>query len=232
MVDYQQAPQAVPQPPQQQPPQYAPPTYAAPPQPYPPQPYPQQPYAQPPQQPYPPQSYAPPPEAPLPAVAPAKAPLPGWAIALLVAGVLGLGGYIVVDKIAPSMRGGNQEPAAEEPLAKSATPGRQAAPAGADDQTKYLQITGLRITETNRKPQISLVVVNHASAQLVDVDATVLVHTTKDAPGAEPLAKLQLKLANIGANEVRDVTMPFPTKLRAYELPDWQFLTAELAPIK
>jgi hypothetical protein len=112
----------------------------------------------------------------------------------------------------------NEAPASAAPAAISA-----------DDTLKHLEVTGLRISEVNRKPHISMVVVNHASAELTDINANVLVRTTKDRAGAPALAKLQLKLSSIGANDVKEVSMPFPTTLRAYELPDWQFLRAEVS---
>ena len=74
-------------------------------------------------------------------------------------------------------------PAADAPQVKHIK--AVAAPA-APDATRYLQITGLRITEVNHKPQISMVVVNHAAAELVDVKANVLIHTTKDGADATP----------------------------------------------
>jgi hypothetical protein len=185
----------------------------------------------------------PPPVAPAPQMAerPRTAPAqrvepragtPGWVIALLVSGLLGLGGYILIDKGLPWWRGRNDASSAaiEAPIAVAET--TPAAAASSAGNAKYLQVTGLRLFETGRKPQISMVVVNHAAAELVDVNATVLIRTSKDAPDSAPLAKLQLKLGSIGGNEVRDVTMPFPTKLRAYELPDWQFLTAEVVSEK
>jgi hypothetical protein len=146
----------------------------------------------------------------------------------LVGGVLVLGGYLLITKGLPLWRGEAGESAAAETSDTSAAAASSGAGKASGD-LKYLEVTGLRLTEEGKKPQISMIVVNHASAELTDVKATVLIHTTKDKPGDAPLAKLELKLNSIEPNDVRDIKMPFPTKLRAYELPDWQFLRAEIA---
>jgi hypothetical protein len=164
---------------------------------------------------------------------------PGWLIALMVGGLLILGGYVLVDTVLPWWRtrsaaaaefgnitsGAPSATTAAEPAAPEAP-----APRPKTDIVKYLQVTGLRIQETKGKPKISMVVVNHADAELAQLKANVLIRTTRDRAGAPPLAQLQLKLDTLGPNEVRDITMEFPTKLRAYELPDWSFLTAEVVP--
>ena len=41
-----------------------------------------------------------------------------------------------------------------------------------------------------------------------------------------PLAVLNLATGPIAANTTKDLTAPLKTTLRAYELPDWQFLRA------
>jgi hypothetical protein len=137
-----------------------------------------------------------------------------------VAAVLILGGYILVTKILPSSAGGS-ETAAAAPASEATTKSEASA-------LKYVEVAGLRISEKGRKAQISLVVINHATAELTDINVSVVVRT-KGEKDKEPLARLPLELASLDANEVRNVTMDFPTELRAYELPDWQFLEAEVA---
>jgi len=180
-----------------------------------------------PQQP-PPMSFPAPPQQymPQPGQKEARGGLPGWAIALVVGGVLVLGGYLIVNVLIPSMRGDGASPEVASAKSEPPTPGSPA------ETLKYLEVTGLRLSESKQKAQITMAIINHAAADLTDIEATVLIHTTKDKPGDTPLAQLELKLPTIPANSVRDINMPFPTKLRAYELPDWQFLRAEVVPHK
>ena len=56
---------------------------------------------------------------------------------------------------------------------------------------------------------------------------------TAAKPGDEPVATFEAKVPSVGPEETKDVTVEVPTKLRIYELPDWQFLRGEfeiLAP--
>lgn len=179
-----------------------------------------------------PQAPARPAAAPRPQPVAKQGGVPGWAVAMGVGALLILGGYLFIQVGLPAFRGTSS--AAADP----AEPVQEAAPAAstpaatdrAPDVAKYVQVTGLRINEVNRRPQVSMVVINHAAAELVDIKSTVLIKTTKSKPGDAPIAKVQLKLGSLGPNEVKDVTVSLPTSLRAYELPDWQFLTAELEP--
>ena len=40
----------------------------------------------------------------------------------------------------------------------------------------------------------------------------------------QTLSEFPVSVSNLGPLESKDVTATVPTKLRAYELPDWQFL--------
>src|SRR5580693_7482463 len=78
---------------------------------------------------------------------------------------------------------------------------------------KYLELVGFRINE--RKPgqlQIQFGVANHSEADIGDVKMIINLGTTAAKPGP---------------SDLKDVTVDVPTKLRVYELPDWQFLKAD-----
>jgi hypothetical protein len=42
------------------------------------------------------------------------------------------------------------------------------------------------------------------------------------------VGSFSFKVSGLGAGASKDVTEPLKTKLKAYELPDWQNVTAEL----
>jgi hypothetical protein len=95
---------------------------------------------------------------------------------------------------------------------------------------KYIELVGFRVTE--RSPGHLLVqfgVVNHSEADVGDVKMTVNFSTTAAKPGDPPLVTFPAQVARLGPSELKDVTAEVPTKLRVYELPDWQFLKVDFS---
>lgn len=93
---------------------------------------------------------------------------------------------------------------------------------------KYLELVGFRINET--KPghlQIQFGVANHSEADIGDVKMTVNLGTTAAKPGDPPLITFPASVSKLGPSDLKDVSVDVPTKLRVYELPDWQFLKAD-----
>src|SRR5215467_14092201 len=93
---------------------------------------------------------------------------------------------------------------------------------------KYLELVGFRINE--RKPgqlQIQFGVANHSEADIGDVKMIVNIGTTAAKPGEPPLISFPATVSKLGPSDLKDVTADVPTKLRVYELPDWQFLKAD-----
>lgn len=92
---------------------------------------------------------------------------------------------------------------------------------------KYLELVGLRIRE--RSPGhlvIQFGIVNHSEADIGDVKMTVNLTTTAAKPGDPPLISFPATVSKLGPSDLKDVTVELPTKMRVYELPDWQFLKA------
>lgn len=93
---------------------------------------------------------------------------------------------------------------------------------------KYIELVGFRITE--RSPGHLIVqfgVVNHSEADVGEVKMTVNLGTTAAKPGDPPLISFPADVAHLGPSELKDVSVEVPTKMRVYELPDWQFLKAD-----
>jgi hypothetical protein len=213
-----------------------------PPPPYTPQGYPPAgPYQQ--QAPYPPQQqqppqpqpqpqYAPPAQpqwqtAPVPpqpsytlGEAPRRAALPTWLVTILVAGIA-IGVIFGIVKLLGS-KGSSGSAATTTAQQQSA-----AASDSSNPYAKVLEITGVRIVEDAKKhANAQFLVVNHSPADLPDLELEVALTTTTAKAGDEPLAVMTVKTGPIPANGSKDVSAALNTKLRAYELPDWQFLRA------
>lgn len=94
--------------------------------------------------------------------------------------------------------------------------------------TKYIELVGFRMAEAGAgKLRVAFAVVNHSEADIGDLGLKVKLTTTAAKAGDEPIAVFESKVPSLGPHEIKDVTVTVPTKLRIYELPDWQFLRAE-----
>ena len=114
---------------------------------------------------------------------------------------------------------------------KAGTPGSNAAPAAASSSNpvaRYLELAGFRLDEKSAgKVQIRFAVINHSDADLGDVSLQVNLRATTARPTDPPLFSFPVAVKALGPGEVKDVSVTAPTKLRIYELPDWQFLQAD-----
>jgi hypothetical protein len=118
-------------------------------------------------------------------------------------------------------------------MAGCSTPAKQAKPTGASaSQTsqssnpyaKYLELVGFRIIEKSPGHlEVRFGVVNHSEADLGELKMDVNVRTTTAKPDEPPLITFSTKVS-LGPSELKLMTVDVPTKLRVYELPDWQFL--------
>jgi len=213
------AEQAPPQPVYQAPPPQAaypqaPPAYQAAP---PPAAYPQAPHYQPP----PPQpqvrAYAP---------RPRRSGLPTWLLTVLFAfAFVGLGAAIYWG--VGYLRGGGGNSAAAKPAPTVESP---AAKPGARPSTlqKYIEISGVRFTEdAKKKLEIKFNLTNHSDADITGLTGNVTLwagtqKSEEDAVGTFSFA------TDIGPQTTRELNAPFTTKLKVYELPDWQNVTTDL----
>ena len=77
--------------------------------------------------------------------------------------------------------------------------------------------------------EVSFGVVNHSEADLGDLTLDVNLRTTTAKPQDPPLCEFPVKVPSLGPEELKQVSELVPTKLRVYELPDWQYLKADFA---
>lgn len=93
---------------------------------------------------------------------------------------------------------------------------------------KYIELVGFRINEKSPgKLEIQFAVVNHSEADIGDLKVNVNLGTTVAKPGDPPLVTFSAKVPSLGPSALKPVTVEVPTKLRVYELPDWQFLKVD-----
>ncbi|HKW97602.1 MAG TPA: zinc ribbon domain-containing protein [Bryobacteraceae bacterium] len=115
----------------------------------------------------------------------------------------------------------NAAPAADKPAA--------AGSGQASTLQKYVEVIGVRILEdSKKKPQVRFVVVNHSGAEMSDLTANVNLWARTAKSDEEAVGTFSFKLPSLGAYESKELSAPLNTKLKVYELPDWQNLTAEV----
>lgn len=145
--------------------------------------------------------------------------VPGWVLTTLVVVALlslGVSLYLVTR---------SSGPAAQTPeKTTSAAAGVKRHPLW-----KHIEVTGIRITEdTAQKAQVQFLVVNHSGADIADLGGTLTLKPRGAKAANAPLASFEFKVPSLGPYESKELKNTVHSNLRAYELPDWQFLETEI----
>jgi hypothetical protein len=207
------------------PPASAPPqSYAPPPPPPPPAQYapPQQAYAPPPPpqyaQPYPPPPHAGGWQQPVER----KSGIPPWLVTVgFTVGFLALGAafYFGVQ------HSGRTNPAEKAGVENPSNPSRQKV---SNPLQKYVEVVGLRMLTEDKKPVAKFIVVNHSGTEIADLRANVTLWASTSRSEEDSVGTFSFTLPSLEPNESKELTEPLKTKLKMYELPDWQNATAEI----
>lgn len=94
---------------------------------------------------------------------------------------------------------------------------------------RYIEVAGVRFIQNAKKQtQARFLVVNHAPDQISDLAGTVIIWGRTQKSDEESVGTFEFKVPTIGPWESKEANAPVNTKLRVYELPDWQNVTAEV----
>lgn len=164
----------------------------------------------------------PPPQAALYAPPPPRPGVPTWLLAILFAFAflgVGAGVYWLVNYF----RGGTQ--AASVPIETSAVKGHSKE----HPLQKYVEVSGIRFVE-NAKHDIEarFVVINHSGADVTDLAGAVNVWGRTAKSEEEAAGSFRFTMPSLGPYESKEGIAPLSTKLKVYELPDWQNVSAEV----
>jgi len=89
---------------------------------------------------------------------------------------------------------------------------------------KYIELSGYRLAEAKAGSlRVRMNVINHSGADLGEVTMKVRLVAAGAKPEDPAVTEFETKVA-LGPFESKQVETSVPTKLRLYELPDWQFL--------
>jgi hypothetical protein len=171
----------------------------------------------------------PPPPAPAPApiylppAPPRRSGMPGWLLTIVFAfAFVGLAASVYWGSIylRGSAGAGGAAPVTENPAAKG---GGKPHPLA-----KYLEIAGMRFIGDKKNTQARFVLINHSEAEITGLAANVTVWGRTQRSEEDAVGTLQFKVDDIGPTEFKEVTVTLNTKLKIYELPDWQNVTTDL----
>jgi hypothetical protein len=154
-------------------------------------------------------------------VEPPKRKLPPWLMTVLFALVF-VGLVSGIYWLVGNGKGGQTKPstAVESPAAKPGGP--------ANPLQKYIEVSGVRFVEDNKKNVlVRFAVTNHSEADLSGLAGNVTVwgRTQKSEEDAQGTFAFS---TNLRPFEMKELTAPMDTKLKIYELPDWQNVTTDV----
>ena len=126
---------------------------------------------------------------------------------------------------------GSSQEVSKAPVAKGELDLLSRAKAGAGGKfhpyAKSLELGGFRIAEAKAGTlRVKFNVVNHSQADLGDIDMDVALAPAGSKPEDPPICVLKVKVNGLGPEESKAVEATTATKLRVYELPDWQYIRA------
>jgi hypothetical protein len=94
---------------------------------------------------------------------------------------------------------------------------------------KYVEVVGIRLTtDAKKKPIAKFLIVSHASTELTNLGGNVTLWASTSRSEEDSVGSFAFAGENLGPYQSKEVTAPFTTKLKMYELPDWQNATPEL----
>jgi hypothetical protein len=136
---------------------------------------------------------------------------------------LGVGVYWAVNYFRDRGQSVSAQPAA--PLENPSAKGK----AAAHPLQRYIEVTGVRfLQDAKKKTEVRFLVVNHSPDEIADLGGTVNIWGRTQKSEEEAVGSFAFKLPSIGPYQSKEMAATVDTKLRVYELPDWQNVTADL----
>lgn len=90
---------------------------------------------------------------------------------------------------------------------------------------KFIELAGFRISEP--KPgrlKVEFAVINHSDADVSDLGLNVALRPITAKPDEPPFCIVTVNIPSLAPQSLKDASGECATKLRVYELPDWQFI--------
>jgi hypothetical protein len=148
-----------------------------------------------------------------------------WVARIAVTAILLTAGLAATYRVMPGT-------SAIKPVAPVVTPAPEPPPVPRPDNShslaRFVEVSGIRFVELNRKPQIQYLVVNHSSAPLNSVTVYVTLRAINGKSGQAPLARFMFRSPILAAHEAKEMANPIEHVIGPLDLPDWQDLRADV----
>jgi hypothetical protein len=146
-----------------------------------------------------------------------------WTARLAVTAILVTAGLAATYKAMPGS-------AASAPIAPVVTAPEQpvARPDNSHSLARFLEVSGVRFVELNKKAEIQYLVVNHSKAPLSSLTVYVTLRASNAKQGQAPLARFMFRSPNLAAYEAKEMANPIEHGIGTLDLPDWQDLRADV----
>jgi len=150
----------------------------------------------------------------------------GWLMKSVVVGILltaGLATYSMMPGTSSSTAPPKPtpEPAPDPPVSARTV-------RSTNSLARYVEVTGVRFMEVNKKPQIHYLVVNHSNAPLNSMTVYVTLRASAAKPGQAPIAKITFRSPALAAFEAKEMFSSIERAAPQVDLPDWQDLRADV----
>jgi hypothetical protein len=93
---------------------------------------------------------------------------------------------------------------------------------------KYLEVAGVRFVGDKKGVQAKVLLVNHSEAEIANLSANVTIWGRTQRSEEDAVGTMTLQVPTLGANESKEIVATLNTKLKIYELPDWQNVTTDM----
>lgn len=124
--------------------------------------------------------------------------------------------------------GSSSAKAASTGAAPAAAASANSANGAANPYQKFVEVSGVRMVQENKKPVVKFVVVNHSETEIDNLQVNVRLSASTSRSDEDSIGSFSFKIPEFAGYSSKDMTEPLKTKMKAYELPDWQYTTASV----
>jgi hypothetical protein len=138
--------------------------------------------------------------------------MPTWLMTVLFAvgfAALGYGAYMLFGSHASTTSAVIETPAAK-PGAPTENPAQ-----------KYIEVSGLRFSPMTKGVQVAFVLINHSDSDIVGLAGTATIFAKTDKGDETQVGTIDFQ-TSIPAQASKEMQLPFTTKMKLMEMPDWQ----------
>jgi hypothetical protein len=154
---------------------------------------------------------------------PPRAGLPVWLLTIIFAlAFLGLGAgvYWLLHNVHGSSQAAVPAPIVDVPAKGSAAE---------HPLQRFVEVTGIRFLQNAKKQtEARFVVVNHSGADITGLAGHVNIWGRTNRSEEEAAGTFDFRVPALGPYDSKEMTALVTTKLKVYELPDWQNVSAEV----